>query len=243
MVVVSERMWSLSEFSFDESIAAAEVYLDRGDGLELIPRVDALAFARARGANLISEYPIEDFESEPDCIIAKVSVPLRWERLPVEPVVQDERLWFLGSCGQRDILLGNAHTFPGRISAWCPHEQTGYSVSLAEIEEMSTEARYFITGFLAGNEPGYPLDAVGEESDADMTAWYSALARFRRTGYWAGGWATCGSCGCVLLPDSAEDFCHEHLQRPRDPRRMSEPRGRGGHLPPRTGQRGTPRTS
>lgn len=42
-------MWSLAEFRFDEAIEAAEVYLDRGTGLELMARDEAITFARERG--------------------------------------------------------------------------------------------------------------------------------------------------------------------------------------------------
>jgi hypothetical protein len=75
---------------------------------------------------------------------------------------------------------------------------------------MSEEARYFVAGFLAGNEPGYPADADGETDEADLAAWRAATARFRRTGSWYGRWGTCQVCGCVLLPDTADDRCHEH---------------------------------
>ncbi len=67
-----------------------------------------------------------------------------------------------------------------------------------------------IAGFLAGNGPGYPADADGETDDADLAAWQAATTRFRRTGSWYGHWGTCQECGCVLLPDSADDRCHEH---------------------------------
>lgn len=106
--------------------------------------------------------------------------------------------------------MGNGHTFIGRIAAWCPQKDVGYNVSLNEMGAMSTESRYFIAGFLAGNEPRYPSDDEGETDEADLIAWQSATRRFRRTGSWYGRWGTCQVCGCVLLPDTAADHCQEH---------------------------------
>jgi hypothetical protein len=49
--------------------------------------------------------------------VAKVSLPLRWERVPVEEPTVDERLWFDAPSGRRDFLVGNGHTFVGRMAA------------------------------------------------------------------------------------------------------------------------------
>jgi len=109
-------------------------------------------------------------------------------------------------------MTGNGGTFPGRMAAWCPEGQVGYNVSLAEMGEMSREARYYVAGFLAGNQPG-PPPPPGPDDDidpADLAAWQAATSRFRRTGYWHGRWRTCQACGCVLLPDADADHCREH---------------------------------
>lgn len=152
----------------------------------------------------------------PSCIVSKVTLPLRWERLPEEPPAQiDERLWFEASCGGRDFVVGNGHTFVGRMAAWCPDTRVGYNVSLSEMDVMSDECRYWVTGYLAGSEPDYPYreDDDGEDvtDEADLVAWGAALRRFRCTGLWNGRWGTCEVCGCVLLPDTAADRCAEHL--------------------------------
>jgi hypothetical protein len=42
------------------------------------------------------------------------------------------------------------------MSAWCPDKQVSYNVSFAEMGQMSQHARYYVTGFLAGNQPGPP---------------------------------------------------------------------------------------
>jgi hypothetical protein len=202
-------MWSLSEFRFDSAIEASEVYLDRGTGLELMSRAEAMAFAHERGANLVASWT-PDSDAAPSCIVAKVSLPLRWEQAPVEAPAVDERLWFDAPCGGRDFLIGNGNTFVGRMAAWCPQKGVGYNVSRSEMGAMSEQAGYFVAGFLAGAQPGYPVDANGETEEADLVAWRAATTRFRRTGSWYGRWGTCQVCGCVLLPDTANNRCHEH---------------------------------
>ena len=138
--------------------------------------------------------------------------PLRWELAPADPEPIDEQLWFEGSCGGRDFLVdGSGHTFPGRMTAWCPIKDGYYNVSFGEMGAMSTAARYFIRGFLSGNEPDPPEDEDGEMTPDDRVAWLAATSRFRRTGYWHGRWSTCGECGCVLLQDSRADRCEAHL--------------------------------
>jgi hypothetical protein len=172
-------------------------------------RAEAIAFARARDANLVASWtPVTG--PDPSCVVAKVSLPLRWERLPAEDPAFDERLWFDAPCGGRDLIIGSGNTFRGRMAAWCPDRRVSYNASLGEMGPMSDESRYYVAGFLAGNAPGRPSDADGDTSDDDLVAWRSATARFRRTGSWYGRWGTCGVCGCVLLPDTAADRCHDH---------------------------------
>lgn len=96
------------------------------------------------------------------------------------------------------------------MSAWCPDKAVAYNVSLTEMGEMSLESRYFVLGFLSGNEPDPPEDDEGNADEADMVAWRSATRRFRESGSWHGRRGTCEECGCVLLPDSSSDRCHEH---------------------------------
>ena len=145
------------------------------------------------------------------CTIGKVALPLRWEVSSGDRELIDSELWFEGSCGGRDFLVdGYGHTFPGRLSAWCPAEDVYYNVSLSAIGLMSTASRYFIRGFLSGNEPGPPEDEEGEMTPEDHAAWLAASRRFRRTGYWHGRWLTCRECGCVRLPDSAAEHCVAH---------------------------------
>jgi hypothetical protein len=210
-------MWPLRWFHYDEGIDSSEVYLlDGPGGAELMSREEALAIARDRGLNLIPEWPEHQVTGPALCRIGAVSLPVRWEQVPEaaragEP---DPLLWFEAPCGGRDLLVGNGGTFRGRMSAWCPDKQVSYNVSLAEMGQMSQEARYWVAGFLAGNQPGPPPppDPDADTDPGDLTAWRAATGRFRRTGQWFGRWRTCQTCGRVLLPDTNAENCQEHAQ-------------------------------
>jgi hypothetical protein len=143
----------------------------------------------------------------------EVSMPLRWEHVPGQAEEPDPLLWFEAPCGGRDLLTGNGGTYPGRMSAWCPEKKVPYNVSLAEMGQMSQQARYYVAGFLAGNQPGPPPPPAPDADiePGDWTAWLAAAGRFRRTGLWLGRWRTCQACGRVLLPDTAAEDCQEHL--------------------------------
>lgn len=107
----------------------------------------------------------------------------------------DQQLWIRRTGSDcRDYLVGNCHTFRGRMGAYCPKGDFGYSVSLHEIEEMSPESARWVAGFLAGNEPG-PDDMFGPgihdtpEEDPHWQRWRDALSEFRTTGAWPhAGW-------------------------------------------------------
>ena len=89
----------------------------------------------------------------------------------------DPRLWIrTPACGERDFLLGNSHTFLGRMAGYCPHRDQGFSVSKNELIETSAEASFWVEGFLRGNEPGYPDEPGNQE------AWRRALGEFYRAG-------------------------------------------------------------
>lgn len=178
----------------------------------MVARDDAIAAAPSHGKHLIAWWPSSADDDAPSCIVRTLTLPLRWEQIPDEDALElDLRLWFEALCGGRDLLLhGQGHTFHGRMSAWCPDKAVAYNVSLTEMGEMSLESRYFVLGFLSGNEPDPPEDDEGNADEADMVAWRSATRRFRESGSWHGRWGTCEECGCVLLPDSSSDRCHEH---------------------------------
>jgi hypothetical protein len=210
-------MWPLRWFRHDEEIDSSEVYLLDGPGeAELMSRDEALAIARDRGLHLIPEWPARQATGPAFCRIGTVSLPVCWEHVPEaeQAGAPDPLLWFEARCGGRDLLTGNGNTFPGRMSAWCPDKQVSYNVSLTEMGQMSHQARYYVAGFLAGNQPG-PPPSPGPDTDidpGDLTAWKAAAGRFRRTGLWFGRWRTCQTCGRVLLPDAAAENCQEHLR-------------------------------
>jgi hypothetical protein len=95
------------------------------------------------------------------------------------------------------------------MRAWCPEKGVSFLASLGEMGSMSVEDECFVMGFLSGSEPHPPGDDAGNEDEADVQAWRSAITRFRCTGGWFGRWGTCDECGCVLLPDTAASLCHE----------------------------------
>lgn len=99
----------------------------------------------------------------------------------------DDNLWFYHKgCTGQHFLLGNPHTFPGRLYAWCPVRERSFYCSLQEMERMSEEARYWITGYLHGNQPEPPRDAEGDVDfeSAAYQEWVKACELFLNTGNW-----------------------------------------------------------
>ena len=91
----------------------------------------------------------------------------------------DARLWIrTRGCAKRDFVWGNAHTFPGRMEAYCPHQQRDFSVSKDEVVDASPEARLWMDGFLRGHEPEPP-----EDEDL-LPVWLRSIKTFHRTGVW-----------------------------------------------------------
>jgi hypothetical protein len=101
----------------------------------------------------------------------------------------DENLWVMVRGTGKVYVIGNAHTFFGRIAGYSESLRSGYIFSLSEVEDASPSARAWIDGFLAGNEPD--LDeylGFGEvwdlgDNDPDVVRWIDACRRFRRGGY------------------------------------------------------------
>jgi hypothetical protein len=124
----------------------------------------------------------------------------------------DEKLWITVSncCSSKHYLLSNPHTFPGRISVWCPRQQLAFRVSKSEIETCSLEAEYWIKGFLVGNEPDAPTDEQGDylpDDDPRMIRWRAALRQFPETGLWVVSERLCEQCGEILLPTQPGMIC------------------------------------
>lgn len=99
----------------------------------------------------------------------------------------DPGLWFMHrGCRGRHYLLGNPHTVPGRMWAWCPHEGCTHFVALADMGRRSQASKYWIAGYLHGSEPPPPAGPDGPpDFDApEYRRWRSGARRFRRTGSW-----------------------------------------------------------
>ena len=78
----------------------------------------------------------------------------------------DEMLWFEHKgCDGKHYFLGNPHTFPGRMWAWCPVKESSFFVSKIEILKTSDQAEYWIKGFLSSNEPQPPADENGDVNE------------------------------------------------------------------------------
>jgi hypothetical protein len=124
----------------------------------------------------------------------------------------DENLWFIHKgCEGRHYLIGNPHTFYGRILAWCPKKERSFMVSVSEMEQMSDFSKYWIEGYLKGNEPEPPTDS-NEDVDfesAEYKTWIEEVKLFNETGYWSSFDRNCEKCGKVLLKSEPEDICEE----------------------------------
>jgi hypothetical protein len=90
------------------------------------------------------------------------------------------------------------------MTAYCPQKSESFIVSMLEIVETSDEARIWVAGFLAGNEPeGNRM--YGEQffefadDDPQVERWREALRLFRRTGAWEAD-RICERCGAEMLP-------------------------------------------
>ena len=127
----------------------------------------------------------------------------------------DLTLWFTlkSDPESKCYLHHNPHTFPGRMGAWGMSHQgrnAFFCVSSYEIADCSTEARYWIKGFLAGNEPGPPLDIHDEPLPDDsltVQQWRKATALFRETGQWSVTERVCEVCQHIMLPSELPGFC------------------------------------
>lgn len=122
----------------------------------------------------------------------------------------DKNLWFtIEGCEGKHYLIGNPHTFRGRMHAWCPQKERSFFVSLSEIEEMSEPSKYWITGFLKGNQPEPPTNANGDVDfeSAEYRRWTESINLFTQTGYWTSEKRNCDQCGMELLNAERTKTC------------------------------------
>ena len=211
----------------NEAITEESILLYGDDGtLGEVPLADALRIARSRSMDLVEEWerPRHRPGGAVVCRLLRVQQPLLWEDAAggspdrTDGPELDPELWFnTAHCDGRHYLLGNGQTFRGRLHAWCPSKQLGFRVSMSEIADCSKETTYFLKGFLAGQEPGPPVDDDGDllpPGDPEYRAWVHATELFRQTGSWNERFRICEQCGARLLPSNPKPTCwHAHQPR------------------------------
>jgi hypothetical protein len=211
----------------NEAITEESVLLYGDDGtLAEVSLEDALRLARTRSMDLVEEHerPRVLRGGAVVCRLLRLQRPVVWEGAAAgrsertdEPPL-DPELWFhTDHCEGRHYLVGNPHTFPGRLAAWCPSKRIGFCVSKSEIAECSRETSYYLKGFLAGQEPAPPVSDEGDPlppDDPEDRAWARAAELFQRTGSWNARFRICEVCGARLLPSNTKSTCeHAHVPR------------------------------
>jgi hypothetical protein len=105
----------------------------------------------------------------------------------------DRALW-VELDGDRGYICGNAHTHPGRFRVCFPDQDYSTKANVSELTAMSTEARYWLVGFLSGSEPRLyqylglvgPAEIKGfqdyEVTDAELARWQNFCKESRRVG-------------------------------------------------------------
>ncbi|WP_155985702.1 hypothetical protein [Paenibacillus gorillae] len=116
----------------------------------------------------------------------------------------DFHMWFTFEehCQGKHYIVGNPHTFHGRILAYCSEKDVFFNVSLSEINEMSLQTKYWIKGYLSGNEPSPPVDEEGDVFPPAHVAnihYENSISLFHKTGSWYSGERNCTVCGTKLL--------------------------------------------
>lgn len=122
----------------------------------------------------------------------------------------DKNLWFehLG-CEGKHYLIGNPHTYVGRMWAWCPKEKRSIFITKADMGKMSNQTKYWVEGFLFGNQPKPPTDIDGmvDFQSEEYKNWEKDVELFRKTGYWTEEKRDCIMCGKLLMPSESNEFC------------------------------------
>lgn len=102
------------------------------------------------------------------------------DREPLPPEVDTDLEFKSTHCGGWHFLVGNPHTFTGRMAAWCQDQQIEIAVSLKEMTYISLGASFWIRGFLSGSELAPP----DVDSPAAEVEWEAARREYRSTGEW-----------------------------------------------------------
>ena len=120
---------------------------------------------------------------------------------PELPEYVDPNLWFDSDAGRMYLLADNPQTFPGRMLAYRPTHGDTICVSKNEIlESCSEQTRYFVLGYLSGNEPGPPAGHDGHPVDLGdplYDRWSAARREYHQTGVYYEP-RNCERCGAEL---------------------------------------------
>lgn len=115
----------------------------------------------------------------------------------------DPKLWFTVkyNCPGKHYIIGNPHTFKGRITGYCPTDNKYFNFSISDVTGMSVESKFWLKGYLAGNEPDPPLEEDDDVAYAseEHEIWLKEIELFHKTGSWYEGVRTCEVCGSRLL--------------------------------------------
>lgn len=123
----------------------------------------------------------------------------------------DRKLWFTmkgckGKCKGKHYFIENAHTFIGRMLAYCPHTKEYFLMSKFDIIKMSNESKYWLKGFLSGAEPEPPDE---NPKNNKYLFWEKSIKRFHQTGAWAENKRRCKVCRKQALFSEFEHLCSE----------------------------------
>ena len=74
---------------------------------------------------------------------------------------------------------------------------------------MSEYSKYWINGYLNGNQPEPPTDPTEEVNfeSAEYKKWMESIKLFTRTGFWTGEKRNCEKCGAELLNSKLNEIC------------------------------------
>lgn len=104
------------------------------------------------------------------------------------PPEVDPRRWVVTRLcrSHRDYLIGNPHTFLGRMAVWCPDGAHELAISKSDIIDMSAPASDWVDGYLSGSEPALPDDdgLTSDEWDRAVARYDEKARRFRDEGRW-----------------------------------------------------------
>lgn len=113
------------------------------------------------------------------------------------------------TCDGIHYILGNPHTFSGRVWSYCTKQEVSFYFSFDEVKDMSVEMKYWMKGYLMGNEPPPPKDSDGmtDFGSESYSFWEKSIQLFHETGYWNDEDRICELCNTKLLYSSCDEIC------------------------------------